>query len=144
MVRALLRVILVIVLVVGVGAFLVGYQWGDPDTVEPVIDRPIGTTGGVDVSDAREAGAKVGEKVAAGVNEAQRATADAAMTAKIKSKMALDDDVSAASIDVDSKAGVVMLNGRVSSDSERVKALALARETEGVTRVVDNLVVTAR
>ena len=144
MIRALLKVILVIVLIVGAGAFFLGYKWGDSGIVEPVIDRPIGTTGSVDVSDAREAGAKVGEKVAAGVNEAQRATANAAMTAKIKSKMALDDTVSAATIDVDSNEGVVRLNGRVSTDAERVKALALARETEGVTTVVDNLIVTRR
>ena len=143
MVRALLRVILVIVLVVGVAAFLVGYQWSANDTVEPVIDRPIGTSG-VDVNDARNAGAEVGEKVAAGVNEAQRATANAAMTAKIKSKMALDDVVDAAAIDVDSNGGVVRLSGRVNTDAERVKALALARETEGVTQVVDNLIVTHR
>jgi osmotically-inducible protein OsmY len=144
MVGALLRVILVVVLVVGVAAFFLGYQWGGGDTVQPALERPVGTSGSVDVEDARDVGAEVGGKVAAGVNEAQRATANAAITAKIKSKMALDDTVDAAEIDVDSSEGVVRLSGRVNTDAERMKALELARETEGVSRVEDNLVVTHR
>ena len=144
MVRALLRVVLVVILVVGAAAFFLGYRWGDNDTVQPIVDRPVGTSGTVSVDDARQTGARVGEKVAAGVNEAQRATADAAMTAKIKSKMALDDTVDAAEIDIDSDAGVVRLSGRVNTETERIKALALARETDGVSQVVDHLVVTGR
>ena len=114
----------------------------DADTV---VDRPVGTTGArdssVDTSRARQTGAEIGEKVAVGVNEAQRAAANGAVTAKIKSKMALDDTVDAARIDVDTNGSVVTLSGRVSSEAERERAVRLARETEGVTSVVDKIAV---
>ena len=61
------------------------------------------------------------------------------MTAKIKSKMALDDHVKARTIDVDTEGSVVTLRGVVESFSERQRAVRLAEETEGVTRVVDRL-----
>jgi osmotically-inducible protein OsmY len=148
MIRALLRVILVVIIVVGAAAFLIGYRWGD-NGIEPAaaVDRPIGTTGAgardrsVDTSRARQTGAQIGEKVAVGVNAAERAAADGAMTAKIKSKMALDDIVKAASISVDTDGSVVTLSGRASSEAEHRRAVQLARETEGVTSVVDHIVV---
>ena len=147
MIRALLRVILIVIIVVGVAAFFIGYRWADDDR-DPAVDRAVGTTGArdtsVDTSRAREAGAEIGEKVAVGVNEAQRAAADGTVTAKIKSKMALDDVVDAARIDVDTNGTVVTLSGRVSTDAERQRAVHLARDTEGVTSVVDKIVVAAR
>ena len=149
MLRTLLRLILVVVIVVGLAAFFVGYRWADREA-EPIADRPVGTTGApdidpkIDTSRAREAGAEIGEKVAVGVTEAQRAAANASLTAKIKSKMALDDVVDAADIDVDTAGPVVTLSGRVANDAERQRALRLARETEGVSSVVDNLVVAGR
>ena len=144
MIRALLRTILVVIIVVAAAAFFFGYRWAD---LEPgrVVDRPIGTTGtrdtSIDTSRARQAGAQIGEQVAVGVNAAERAAANGAVTAKIKSKMALDDTVKAAAIDVDTDGSVVTLSGRVSSEDEHRRAVQLARETEGVTSVVDRLVV---
>jgi hyperosmotically inducible protein len=64
---------------------------------------------------------------------------DSALTAKIKSKMALDDGVEARAIDVDTSGSIVTLTGVVASAYERDRALGLARETAGVTRVVDRL-----
>src|SRR5687767_12371674 len=96
MVRALFRLILIVVILVGLGAFFLGYRWGDGDVVP---ERAVGTTGveaPVDTSRAREAGAKIGEKVAVGANEAQRAIGNAGLTTKIKAKMALDDSIKAA------------------------------------------------
>ena len=61
------------------------------------------------------------------------------MTAKITSKMALDDRVNAGAINVDTSASVVTLSGVIGSASERGRAVRLARETEGVTQVVDRL-----
>lgn len=142
MVRTLLKLILIIVVIVGAGAFLIGYRWATPTSTRPVIERPIGTSGsttGIDQSRAREAGAEVGEKVAIGVNEAQRALENASLTAKIKSKMALNDTIQARNIDVDTAGSVVTLTGVVRSSTERARALQLARETEGVTSVVDRL-----
>ena len=64
---------------------------------------------------------------------------DSALTAKIKSKMALDDHVNARAINVDTSASVVTLRGNVASKYQRDRALRLARETVGVARVVDRL-----
>ena len=64
---------------------------------------------------------------------------DSALTAKIKSKMALDDHVNARGINVDTSASVVTLRGNVASTYQRARALRLARETAGVVRVVDRL-----
>jgi len=62
-----------------------------------------------------------------------------ALTAKIKSKMALDDHVNARAIGVDTAGSVVTLTGVVESDAERERAVRLARETRGVTQVIDKL-----
>ncbi len=145
MLRALVRLILIVVVLVAVGAFFFGYRWGT-GTPTPA-EHPIGTAGRggtesarpVDTERAREKGAEIGEKVAVGANEAERAMMNASLTAKIKSKMALDDGVQAARIDVDTADGVVTLTGRVRSQAERERAVQLARETRGVTSVVDRL-----
>jgi hypothetical protein len=138
MVRTLLRLLLIVVVVVALGAFFVGYRWGTPDR-EPASNRPVGTSGTVDMSKARETGAQIGEKVAVGANKAERALEEAHLTAKIKSKMALDDHVSATAIHVETDDGVVTLSGTVRSTAEHDRAVQLARETEGVKRVVDRL-----
>jgi osmotically-inducible protein OsmY len=62
-----------------------------------------------------------------------------ALTAKIKSKMALDDHVNARAINVDTSGSIVTLKGNVASKTQRDRALRLARDTAGVTQVVDKL-----
>jgi hypothetical protein len=141
MFRSLLRLVLVLVVLVAAGAFFLGY-WGS-NRLHPGA-RPadtVGTTGKVDTDRAREAGAKVGEKTAEAANKAEAILAEGALTAKIKSKMALDDSVQSRSIDVTTTGHVVTLTGRVRSEAERTRALQLARETAGVTDVVDRMVV---
>ena len=64
---------------------------------------------------------------------------EGALTAKIKAKMALDDHVKARVINVDSDGSVVTLTGVVASADERQRAVRLAGDTDGVTRVVDRL-----
>jgi hyperosmotically inducible periplasmic protein len=138
MLRALLRLVLILVVVVGLAAFFFGYRWGDRDTGE----RPVGTSGvssDVNTDRARETGAEIGEKVAEGANKAERAMSDASLTTKIKAKMTLDDTLEARNIDVDTNGTTVTLSGSVRSEAERDRALQLARETEGVATVVDRL-----
>ena len=139
MFRALLRLVIVLVLVVAAAAFFLGW-WGSNkidgrDTTAP----PVGTTGHVDAQKAKEVGAEVGAKTAEAANRAGAMLSEGALTAKIKSKMALDDLVRARSIDVTTSGHVVTLSGRVGSDAERTRALQLTRETAGVTQVVDRL-----
>jgi len=73
------------------------------------------------------------------VNRTESAVAAAALTPKIKAKMALDDLVKASSINVDTNGSVVTLTGDVGSGDERRRALRIAAETDGVTKVVDRL-----
>jgi osmotically-inducible protein OsmY len=142
MIRGVVRLILVLVILVGVGAFLLGYRWTDVRN-SLALERP-GTVNAIDTGRVREVSAAVGEKVAEGANLAQRAAGEAGLTAKIKSKMALDDSVKALNIDVDTVGSVVTLSGAVSTQAERVRAVQLARETDGVTSVTDNLRLVAR
>jgi hypothetical protein len=146
MLRALFKLIIVVVLIVAAGAFFFGYRWAaDPD--DDPVERTAPTTGIVDEIDrerAREAGAEIGESVAAGAERAQRVLTEGSLTAKIKSKMALDDTIEAAQVDVDTDGSVVTLRGTVDSEAERARALQLARETAGVTSVVNELKVRGR
>src|SRR5215211_5389612 len=62
---------------------------------------------------------------------------DAAITAKVKAKLATDGDINPFNIDVDTNEGVVTLQGRVEKEAARTKAAELARETNGVKRVIN-------
>lgn len=62
---------------------------------------------------------------------------DAAITAKVKAKLAADGDVNPFNIDVDTNEGVVTLQGRVAKEEARTKAEQIARDTDGVTRVIN-------
>ena len=138
MVRAFLRLVIVLIVVVAAGAFLLGW-WGSNRT------RPAGpTTGavgttGASTERARQIGAEVGEKTAEVANEAKRALTDGQITAKIKAKMALDDTVKALAVNVDTTGPVVTVSGTVDSEAQRQRVIQLARETEGVKQVVDHL-----
>jgi osmotically-inducible protein OsmY len=62
---------------------------------------------------------------------------DAAITAAVKAKLAADGDINPFNIDVDTNEGVVTLQGRVEKEAARSKAEELARETDGVKRVIN-------
>ncbi|HYR84860.1 MAG TPA: BON domain-containing protein [Terriglobia bacterium] len=136
MIRSLVKVVLVVIVLVGLGAFLLG-RWSSGGQVLP--DAPVSAAGPVDTNKAREVGAKVGEATATAANEAKDALANGSVTAKIKAKMALDDLVKARNINVDTNGSVVTLTGVVGSEAERQRALQLAKQTEGVTSVIDHL-----
>ena len=80
-------------------------------------------------SAARQTSVEVKEHASAGVQ----------LTSKIKAKMALDDLVKAADIDVDTDGSVVTLTGNVGSKDEEKRAVRIATETAGVTKVVNHL-----
>ena len=140
MFRALLRLVVVLVILVGVGAFFLGW-WGS-GRLGPAAERSgpaVGTAGRVDTAKAKEVGAEIGAKTAEVANKAGEVLTDGALTAKIKSKMALDDLVKARSIDVSTTNHVVTLRGTVGTVAEHDRAVQLAKETAGVTEVVDRL-----
>ena len=69
------------------------------------------------------------------------AQSDAGITTSVKSQLASDDLVKASSIDVDTQNHIVTLSGEVQSADEKTQALNIARQTRGVSDVVDQLTV---
>ena len=70
------------------------------------------------------------------------AQSDPGITTAVKSKLAADDTVKSYRIDVDTKDRVVTLSGAVDTAAARTKAVEIARGTNGVRDVVDQLTVT--
>ena len=138
MVRAFLRLVILVIVLVAVGAFLLGW-WGNRK-VSNTPRETVGTTG-VNTERAREVGAKVGERTAAAANEARQALTDGQITAKIKAKLALDDSVNASSVNIDTNGTTVTVTGTVDSQAQRDRILRLTRETQGVRDVVDRITV---
>ena len=78
-----------------------------------------------------QAGASMGEKID-----------DVTITAKVSGSLAKDPDLSAIKINVDTKDGVVTLNGPAPTAAAKDKATAIAKEVQGVTSVNNQLMVT--
>lgn len=66
---------------------------------------------------------------------------DTAITAAVKARLLEDKTTGGMSINVDSLNGTVALSGFATSDAERQRAEAIAREARGVKAVRNNLVV---
>ena len=90
-----------------------------------------------DKADAKADRAK--DKADKGLDRVDNQITDAWITTKVQSKYYLDTDVKGLNIDVTTNGGVVTLTGKVGSAAERQKALALAKETDGVKQVIDKL-----
>jgi hypothetical protein len=145
--RTLLRLILALVVVAFVGVLLLGLLpagFSLRNGASTTTSSPsVGTNGTIDPAKARERAAEIGEKAAVATKKIQESVAEASITTKIKAKMALDDSLKARQIDVSTSGSTVTVSGQVPSPAARERALALARETAGVSVVVDHLIVTA-
>ena len=132
-----IRTVFALIVVAVIGVLAYNYWSGNGWTL-----FPSGSTG-IDAEAARAQGKAIVDKTAAAVGTAatkiEQAVDAGTLTLKIKSKMALDDLVKARTINVDTTGSVVTLSGTVESNTERERALRLARETAGVTNVVDKL-----
>ena len=64
---------------------------------------------------------------------------DAGITTAVKSKLAADDTVKAYQVDVDTSNKVVTLSGDVETAAQKEQAVTIARNTDGVTDVIDRL-----
>jgi len=73
--------------------------------------------------------------------DTRAALSDAAITASIKTDILKDPDLSVLKIDVDTKDGVVSLNGLAANDAARERATSIAQGTKGVREVHNHLVV---
>jgi osmotically-inducible protein OsmY len=68
---------------------------------------------------------------------------DTGITAGIKARLLEDQTTGGLSINVDSLNGTVALSGFATSEAEKARAEALAREVQGVKSVRNNLIVRA-
>lgn len=66
---------------------------------------------------------------------------DTLITTKVQAMYFLDRDVKGMNIDVTTKGGIVTLTGTVASEATRHKAVADARSIDGVSQVIDKLMV---
>ena len=69
---------------------------------------------------------------------------DAGITTNVKSKLIADDMVKARELNVDTKDRVVTLTGTVESPAEETRAVEIARNTKGVSDVVNNISIASR
>jgi osmotically-inducible protein OsmY len=132
----ILRLFVVVLGVVAAGFLLIGYLGG---SAASRLSRTDKVETSESVARARERGAEIGEKAAIATSRVEETLNEAALTAKIKAKMALDDLVKARAINVTTHETTVTLSGTVDSKAERDRAMSLARETAGVTKVIDDL-----
>jgi hyperosmotically inducible periplasmic protein len=135
--RFLFRTVLVLALV-AIGTYLLGYWSLDQVTLTSwrvtatPTSGPVATTG-------RDRMAQIDAQAGKAATKVGEFLADAELTGKIRSKMALDDTVKARAIGVSTTDGVVTLEGAIGSAAEHDQAVRLARETTGVKQVVDHL-----
>ena len=111
---------------------------GVRDVVDNITVTATAPTGGLRDDIERE-GREATNEVESGAERAGAAAGDAAITSAVKAKFLADSSVSGLKIDVDTSDGVVTLTGNVASKAEADRAVTMARGTEGVTRVVNNL-----
>ena len=69
------------------------------------------------------------------------ATDDSGISTRVRTVLLNDSQVAAGNINVTASNGVVTLSGRVRSEAERDRAVALARQTSGVSDVRSELAV---
>jgi len=89
--------------------------------------------------DAKEAGREASKDARQAGRDTGNIMGDAGITTAVKTKMLADTAVSGLKIDVDTKDGVVTLIGNVGSTAEKRRAVEIARGTDGVKSVKDQL-----
>jgi hyperosmotically inducible protein len=138
--RGAFRTLLILIVLFAVGFVLLTY-WRGPASLKAGDGRSpaIGTSGAIDMEKARERGAEIGAKTAVAAAKLKDTMSEAGLTTKIKAKMTLDDSLKSRAIDVTTNGTTVTLSGSVGSRAQHDRAVALARETAGVTDVVDRL-----
>jgi osmotically-inducible protein OsmY len=97
------------------------------DTGEKVVDK------------TKDTGEKVVDKTKEGVSKSGEVITDGWISSRIKTKFMGDEVLRASDIHVDTDDHVVTLSGSVVSPAAHAKAIGMAREVEGVHRVVDKL-----
>ena len=93
---------------------------------------------------AHDAGAKAGAATKEATGTAGRAVTDGWIKSKIYAQYLTEDALDDSDIDLDVTKGAVVLNGVVRSDAGRTRAAEIAKATDGVGSVKNNLKVTPK
>ena len=97
------------------------------------------------LSDGVVKGAKVvGNKTKDGVSKTGEVMTDAWITSRVSARFVNEDTLKNSDINVDTNDHIVTLEGTVPTAAGRARAGVVARQTEGVRRVVNNLIVAAK
>lgn len=105
-----------------------------------VTDTPAGTSTTTTMAPTPTASGAMAATEKA-MDKAGDAVGDAAITGKVKTKFLADPDVKGLAIDVDTKDGVVTLNGSADKAGNVDKAVSIAKGTDGVKSVENKLTV---
>ena len=134
----LMRTIFWLAAVCLVGIIAYNYWSGNGWTLSP---PPRSSGANLEIARKRSAdlATTAAEKGRDAATQLESVLSEGALTTKIKSKMALDDHVTARTIGVETVGSVVTLTGFVGSKAERDRAVRLTGETDGVTKVGDKL-----
>jgi hyperosmotically inducible periplasmic protein len=119
---------------------------GVRDVVDQITVSAPGAQTAPTTGDDRDLGDRAGDAGRDGLDRArdatvgtQRVATDVSITAAVKGQLLADQTVSGLKIDVDTSNGVVTLSGMAKTRAEADRAATIARETMGVTSVVNNL-----
>jgi hyperosmotically inducible periplasmic protein len=103
----------------------------------------IGATTGA-MADARAMGDKVGAKAKETAGTTGRAVTDGWIRSKVYAQFITEDALEDSDINVDVSRGTVVLNGVVRSEAGQARAEAIAKSTDGVKTVKNNLKVSPK
>jgi len=145
----LIRTLFVLAIVVIVCAYFLGYL---PQTASVFgsAPAPAASSASTEVEAPRgyvppkpqPTGDDLKDRATRAAQRVDETLAEAALTGKIKAKIALDDTVKSADVHVHSKDGIVTLSGKATA-AQRDRILQLARETSGVKSVVNEMTLPA-
>src|SRR5437763_13976611 len=99
----------------------------------------------VQAKDAVVKGAKVvGNKTKDGVSKTGEVMTDGWITSRVSARFVNEDTLKGSDINVDTNDHIVTLKGTVVTSAGRARAGVVARQTEGVRRVVNNLTISSK
>ena len=104
----------------------------DKALAEELVENLDGVTGVENKLTVMESDSTAAGEDSSGLKDAKIATV-------VKTRLLFESEVSGTDIDVDAKNGVVTLQGEVESDAEKDLAVAIAKNTTDVSRVIDKL-----
>jgi len=111
----------------------------------PATPQSAGDTikkGAVKTKDGVVKGAKVvGNKTKDGVSKSGEIMTDGWITSRVSARFVNEDTLKDSNINVDTNDHIVTLKGTVLTSAGRARAGVVARQTEGVRRVVNNLTI---